>query len=719
MRTAAKLCLSFCIGVFLATICGVSLPFLAAAALGVAALVTYLLRSLLSSKRIWAFVLIAAIGATYFSCYISMTVLRGQPFGGETVVVSGNISEISERENGYTYTIKADTIENTRFVVPLSLNLYTDEDINVDYGDLLTVTADFYPVDYTKPTALWENLAADGIYLTGSMVSLLSVTPQRATLSSVCLSIRDALEESIDLYVTSPENALMNGILFGDTDNISYSTIRDFNLSGISHILSVSGVHIAIITALALGIFELLRVPAKLSRISVLFFLLAFCAIVGFTPPVVRSALMASMLAVSKVGYRYIDGVDSLAIAAVIILIFSPYCVVDMSFLLSFFSTLGILLFSQPISKRLNRGRISPISKIASESIGISISALVFTTPLLAIAFGVIVVVSPIVNLCILPLMTPIMLFGLLTAVAGLFCQPLGQFFGFVSGRLSSLLSAIASFFSELPFAILPAGYNYVPLLVLCCISLFGIAFALKRNKYVFKVVSLLSLNLILLSAFSYQIFSANNMEITVLSSYYQNSIIINCCDKTVVLNCSDEYSARAVCNYTDSHGIEDIDLMTFAGIENPSIDGAEILLKEIPISVIAVPYQNSFEDFSYIAQDSSTKIAVSDIMEAQMSLVTVTEKEIGGSDLFTLSCGGFTLGYSKNSSTLAAASKETPFDVVIIDSEKAPSVSQINSSAVVWLKDVDFVEQHDGYTIIPKELTTQIITDGNYLSIR
>ena len=110
MRTAAKLCLSFCIGVFLATICGVSLPFLAAAALGVAALVTYLLRSLLPSKRIWAFVLIAAIGATYFSCYIGMTVLRGQPFGGETVVVSGNISEISERENGYTYTIKADTL---------------------------------------------------------------------------------------------------------------------------------------------------------------------------------------------------------------------------------------------------------------------------------------------------------------------------------------------------------------------------------------------------------------------------------------------------------------------------------------------------------------------------------------------------------------------------------------------------------------------------------
>lgn len=718
MHTAAKICLAFCLGLFVATIFGNSIPFFAAGLFAVIALFTYFFRNCLPVKRIYLFSLIVAIGAAYFSTYLALTVTQTEQFEGQTTVVTGSVREMKQRDGGYTYTVKADNIGGNDFVVPVLVNLYVDEPLDADYGDTLTAKVEVYSVEDPTVISLWGSSAAKGIDLTGRVVSAVKVTPGRTTFSGLCMNLRDNLCNSLSINLPSPESAVMEGILFGKKDQIPYSIMRDFNHSGIAHVLAVSGLHISIITALLLGFFALLKIPLRVGRLLALAFLAIFCAMAGFTPSVVRACLMAAILAVGEIYHRHINRLDTLGVAAMIILIISPYCIVNLSFLLSFFSVLGILLFATPLTKKLYGNRQGRGMKFILGSISVSLSAMVFTVPIIALSFGCFSVVSPIVNLFIVPLMEPLILFGLLTAVIGLFFPSVALFLGFVTEQLCSLLEAIAKFFSDLPFAILPAGYDYVPALIFACLVLFALPLIFCRKPKVLGVTGLLCLNMILATAFSYQLFSANQMEITVLENLYQSPILIQCCGKTVLLNCTNKYGAETVCSYMDGHGIKKIDLMLFVGMDSPSMVGTQLLLDEVPVEMIAVPSGSSFDTFSYLGEKAGVPVVAADTISWVVDSITIIEKKEASSDVLLLSCDGFVVGYSNNSSSLAIASHTVPLNIALLDAEKAPSREQIITDELFWLHEDSSITESN-VELLSTKRTNRIVTDGNKITVR
>ena len=719
MHTAAKCCLSFCLGLFAATLFGVSFPFWVSALLGATSLLCFFLGRWIPVKQLGAFLLIAAIGAVYFSGYLTLTFERAQPFGEDTAVVTGSVREISERDNGYTYTIKADQIGNTAFPIPILVNLYTEEKVDACYGDVLTATAKLYPVEAPTPVALWDTSAAKGIDLTGSVVSAVEVTSGRITFSGLCLALRDLLRDSLRVTIPMPESGVLEGILFGKRDHIPYSVTRDFNRSGIAHVLAVSGLHIAIFTALLAGLFSLLKIPVRFGRVMILAFLAIFCAMAGFTPSVLRACLMAGILTIGKMNNRYLNSVDVLLLAAVVILLFSPYCIVNLSFLLSFFSVLGILLFAKPLEKALRGDRCKKMKGVVIGSVSVSLAAMVFTTPILAIAFGCFSILSPLVNLLVIPLMAPLMAFGFLTAVTGLFFPPVAQLCGFVAQQLCSILLSIASLFSNIPFAVLPTGYEYVPYLILACLLLFLLTLMSRRKAKLFAVTGWLCLNLTLVGVLSYQLLSADQLHITVLENLYQNPVLIECCGKTVLINCTNEYGAETVCSYLDSRGIGKIDLIAFCGTDVLSAAGLELLLQEVPVDYIYAPSDEAAELFSVMAEQEGVTVLSADRAEISMSPVTVTEEELIGEDVLFVSCNGFTVAYSDNSSSLAAASRQEQLEVALLDVENAPSQNQIAAEAVLWLRDDAKSDFSGNAWLIPTGSTSHVVTDGNRLLIQ
>lgn len=183
------------------------------------------------------------------------------------------------------------------------------------------------------------------------------------------------------------ELGTLSAITLGYKEDLAPETKRAFQVSGAAHLLAVSGLHTGIIYAILWNILTLFgyRKPfyqerAKRIALSVviLFSLWAYAHITGFTPSVVRAALMASIAQLGYMTYRSASAFNTVAAAAFFILIFSPRSLFSVSFQLSFAAVIAILAAVKTVRYR------NPFTDLLL----VSIAAWIGTLPLTLYYFG-------------------------------------------------------------------------------------------------------------------------------------------------------------------------------------------------------------------------------------------------------------------------------------------------------------------------------------------
>ena len=180
------------------------------------------------------------------------------------------------------------------------------------------------------------------------------------------------------------------------------------------------------------------------------------------------------------------DSLTSLAISALLMLLYNPYILFSVSFDLSYLCILGIIFFYSPLSRVLRFIKISYIRN----TISMTLASQVFVLPLLAATFHNISVVTVVTNLLVLWTLSPIILFGILTAFLSFF-PIVGVICHFLCKWLIAYLLFCAHKMASLSFSILPIGAgNLVGLLIYGCI-LFFIYGLLKKKFRKIRIASL------------------------------------------------------------------------------------------------------------------------------------------------------------------------------------------------------------------------------------
>ena len=237
-----------------------------------------------------------------------------------------------------------------------------------------------------------------------------------------------------------PEAALVRAIGAGDESQVDAATRERFARSGLAHVLSVSGLHLAVV---ALGSFRalqalLLRVRPLSSRLDVrraaaaasLPVAALYAVATGASVPVLRSALAAGLVFASVLLGRRTDAASALAIAALVLLAVDPGSLVDVSFQLSFASVAGLVALSGPFRAALPfradrsgwRGRAI---EAALQGACASAAATVATAPLLALHFRSLSLVGVISNAVALPLASALTVVAALAFLASAALPPL------------------------------------------------------------------------------------------------------------------------------------------------------------------------------------------------------------------------------------------------------------------------------------------------------
>lgn len=227
--------------------------------------------------------------------------------------------------------------------------------------------------------------------------------------------IKSKLLKSYDVKTFKKDNYnLLMALLFGEKTELSKEITTNYTQAGIIHILAISGLHIALIYGIVLWLTKpLLRFKkGKLYIFLISLCILWFYAILaGFSASIVRAAVMFSVVALAKMINRQSNIYNSLAVSALLLLLYNPNYLFDVGFQLSFAAVLSIVIF-QPLVRKYSYSKHLIILKI-KELLLISLVAQVGVLPLILYYFGQFPLLFLLANLIAIPLSSLILILGL------------------------------------------------------------------------------------------------------------------------------------------------------------------------------------------------------------------------------------------------------------------------------------------------------------------
>ncbi|BBB92765.1 MAG TPA: DNA internalization-related competence protein ComEC/Rec2 [Methylomusa anaerophila] len=252
-----------------------------------------------------------------------------------------------------------------------------------------------------------------------------------------------------------PENdsGILSGMIFGGYKGIRRDVLDDFATTGMVHILSVSGAHIAIVAAALGWLGRTLRLPNILTIFIITCGIIFYSLISGLTPPVIRSAIMGivALGAVLVRRERYSPAI--LALTGLLMLAYQPLLIYDISFQLSFSATAGLVFLYQRTLDQL-----AWMPEYLACPLSVTIAAQLGSLPFMAWYFNNFSLVSFVANIALLPIIEFSLILGLIAALC-CFIVPAAAGILFV---VCSLLIGIVIYFAKLLSGI-PGGVQYLP----------------------------------------------------------------------------------------------------------------------------------------------------------------------------------------------------------------------------------------------------------------
>ena len=170
----------------------------------------------------------------------------------------------------------------------------------------------------------------------------------------LCGQIRESIEKNIASNLDGPQKVLAQALcLGGHYSELGEDRMKDFAYTGLIHILSISGSHIALLLALIYGLGRLVKLRKRTCLIGGILVACIYCCIVGGDAPVVRATMMSILMCMAYVKGRLYQAKQALCICAILCLVYDPFSLFDVSFQLSFGATYGLLIWGKVLYERI------------------------------------------------------------------------------------------------------------------------------------------------------------------------------------------------------------------------------------------------------------------------------------------------------------------------------------------------------------------------------
>lgn len=328
------------------------------------------------------------------------------------------------------------------------------------YGDLLELEGKLETPPAFEDFNYRDYLLRQGI---GSTIAFpethLLAQGQGNPLRAGIIDLRQRLTKALEEALPEPQASLSAAILLGQRSALPQDLSDDLNATGTSHLVAISGQNVALVAGLLMAALAWLvgRRPAAWLALAAI---IDYAILVGGQPSVLRAAVMGSLYVVGVGLGRQSSAPLSLALAAAAMTGFDPQLAKDVSFQLSFAATLGLMTLApalraggEALASRWAGASDFPLTRPAIELLAVTLAAIAFTLPLVAINFHRLSLVAPLANLLAVPAFVAVIVTAAITAIAGALFAPAADALTWLAWPPPAYLVAVVRATADLPFA--------------------------------------------------------------------------------------------------------------------------------------------------------------------------------------------------------------------------------------------------------------------------
>ena len=420
--------------------------------------------------------------------------------------------------------------------------------------------------------------------------------------------------------------AFAKALALGDNSGLDYATLTDLTVSGVRHIVAVSGLHVSILFGMLGFITFRRRFLTALIGFPALFL---FAAMTGFTPSVCRACLMCGLMLLASILNREYDGLSALAFAGLVLLLVNPLVISSASYQLSFASVTGILTVSPVIRNGLLKSggfaekgyKPNKILRGVITSVSATLGATAATLPLCAVYFRTVSLAAVLTNLLVLWAVS-VIFYGLLAmCLLGSVWPAVGVLLGKAVTVLIRYVLLTAKVVADFP---LSAVYTKSPYITVWFVFIYVllIAFLLSESRKVQELVSglVLSLSCALLLSWMEPLWS--DVRFSVLDVGEGQCVLMQTEGKSYLVDCggsSDASAADAAAETLLSQGISRLDGLILTHYDQDHAGGLENLLSRIDVDLLILPPEYSrlqldADQILYAAEDLTVSSGTSNI---------------------------------------------------------------------------------------------------------
>lgn len=415
--------------------------------------------------------LTAGIAVAVYAIYTLLVYNPLVNLDGETVTITGTVSEV----NRYSGDNAAYEIETELDGIKTTISLY-GSDSNAKCGDIITFDAILSVLENNANFSEESYYKAKSIFLKAYAKGEISVSDGGFNLKDEITKFSDYIGERISLCLPQEEGGIIKAMFLGDKSGLSQELKTNIKRSGVSHFTAVSGQHLTIITHIIMLMLGLtpLKNCRKIKFFILTAIILSFMVFFRLSASVVRSGIMLIVFYGGEPLMRRSNTLNSMGLAALIIVLLNPYACLDAGFILSLAGTFGIGVIAPYVCKHIGPGVMKPALDAAAGAFCASLT----TFPLTAVFFGGVSLVGIITTLLLQLLFIPILVCMVLFTLLG----GQGNMFMYVAGMCAKLMKCIINFFGSLKYSYFPLDYWFIPAAAIISVVFITLVWLLTRS---------------------------------------------------------------------------------------------------------------------------------------------------------------------------------------------------------------------------------------------
>ena len=426
----------------------------------------------------------------------------------------------------------------------------------------------------------------------------LSARATDLSVSNYVALAQNSIYTIFDRYHGPEEASFLKGVVFGYRGDLSAEIKQSFMDTGTIHILAVSGSNVVVVALIFFSVVGFFRLSSRIATALTLAGLIWYMVITGLSPSVIRATIMGGVLLIGSILGRKGDIYNTLAVAALVMLLWDPLFLFDVGFQLSFAAVISIVYFYPRLEHwiELIPGRIakSTVADSALKLFAVSMAAQIGTMPFTGYYFGRVSLIAVVANLLVVPLSGLNTLLGFATIAFSAVSNPIASCYAALNDILVSLLLKFVKTASKVPYAYVETLNAGLMTTVIYYVAV-GVVFNVGKPRFIARtiIVLLLALNVFLYKdALSPK---ATALEMTVIDVGQGDAILLELPNrKHILVDAGPRYvgydvGERIILPFLRKSGITSLDAVILSHAHDDHVGGCRSILENIRVLQLVV----------------------------------------------------------------------------------------------------------------------------------